>query len=178
MNKLPKDAWPLLGRLLALFSVLAAAIAIIYVFEASIASIQKSDAWADVATEPNQATLSQAWPKSARKFQFARSSIGMGGRFCAYAVDGAPDDLDDFAKNEFLAHWNKPKAEAQFDQPSPFDAGTISFLEKAYRVKLTWLLAPESSRGTVYRDSEKGSSQSPTIFVDRTNGMLYSVITD
>lgn len=102
----------------------------------------------------------------------------MGGRFRAYTVNGELSELDQFAQAEFVAHWNKPKVVTKDDQSTPFDDDYISSLEAGYAVKLHWLRDSKSGMGTVYRDSENRVSHMPTIFVDKTNAMLYFVMTD
>ncbi len=102
----------------------------------------------------------------------------MGGRFRAYAVDGELYDLDRFAQAEFAAHSDKPIVLAKDDQPTPFGDDYISFLEDAYGVKLDWLRDSKSGTGTIYVDSESRVSHMARIFVDKTNSMLYFVMTD
>jgi hypothetical protein len=144
----------------------------------SRATVHQSDNWLRIPTTEEPKTLCKAFPPSATKYRYAMSSVGMGGRFRAYAVDGELDDLYRSAQAEFAAHLDKPIVVAKDDQASPFDDDYISSLEDAYGVKLDWLRDSESGMGTVYRDSESRGSHMPCIFVDKTNSMLYFVMTD
>ncbi len=144
----------------------------------SRAMVHQSDHWIKIPTTEEPKTLSKTFPPSATKYRFALSSVGMGGRFRAYAVDGELDDLYRFAQAEFAAHSDKPTVLAKDDQSTPFDDDYISFREDAYGVKLDWLRDSKSGMGTVYRDSESRGSHMPCIFVDKTNSMLYFVMSD
>ncbi len=87
-------------------------------------------------------------------------------------------ELDLFAQAEFVAHWDKPTVVMKDDQSTPFGDDYINSLEDAYGVKLDWLRYSKSGKGTIYRDSESRGSHMPSIFVDKTNSMLYFVMTD
>lgn len=116
----------------------------------SRATVHQSDNWIQIPTTEEPITLSKTFPPSATKYRYAMSSVGMGGRFHAYAVNGEPSDLDLFAQAEYGDHWNKPKAITKDDQSTPFGDVYISSRENAYGVKLDWL-----------RDSKSGSPALP-----------------
>ncbi len=143
----------------------------------SRATVRESDDWIQIPTTEEPITLSKTFPLSATKYRYAMSSVGMGGRFRAYAVDGELDDLDQFAQAEFAAYSDKPIVLAKDDQPTPFGDDFILSREDAYGVKLDWLRDSKSGTGTIYVDSESRGHM-PRIFVDKTNSMLYFVMTD
>ena len=96
----------------------------------------------------------------------------------AYAVDGTPEELDAFAQVEFAAHWERPGYTVELNASSPFDSEYIAFLKQAYSVDLEWLKQSSNGKGSIYRDSKEQGSHMPTIFVDKTNCLLYLVMTD
>lgn len=177
-NVMFATVWRWFFRLALCVGAIWALLTIYIVIGMSRATVHQSDRWIEIPTTEEPKTLSKSFPTSATRYRYATSSIGMGGRFLAYSVNGEPNDLDLFARAEIAAHWKKPKAITKDDQSTPFDDDYISFLEDAYGVKLDWLRGSKSGIGTVYRDSERRGSHMPSIFVDKTNSMLYFVMTD
>ena len=144
----------------------------------SRATVQESTDWISTPSSDVPRTLSTTLPASATKYRFASSSIGMGGRFIAYAVDGTPADLHSFAESEFESHWDNPGFAIERNTQSPFDPQYISFLRSAYSADLAWLEKSSGVIGSVYRGAKRQGSHVPLIFVDEENGMLYFVMTD
>ena len=96
----------------------------------------------------------------------------------AYAVDGTLEDLDSFAKAEFAAHRTNTGVDVEPNTESPFDHQYVEFLERGFAVDLEWLKRTINVTGTTYRDKNGQVSHMPTIYVDKTNGVLYFVMTD
>ncbi|MCA9218268.1 MAG: hypothetical protein KDB27_34605 [Planctomycetales bacterium] len=144
----------------------------------SRANVAASGGWVPVSNALKTETLSGSLPLTSTKFCFAESSVGLGGRFMAYAVDGSQKDLHAFAKAEFAAHWDKPAWILTRNVESPFDADYIAFWEQSYGVELDWLRDAIGASGSVYVDAAEQGSHVPHIFIDETNGILYFVMTD
>ena len=117
----------------------------------SRATVQESTDWIKTPSSEVPRTLSTSLPASATKYRFARSSIGMGGRFMAYVVDGTPGDLHSFAESEFESHWDNPGFAVERNTQSPFHPRYISFLRNAYSADLAWLEKSSGAIGSVYR---------------------------
>ncbi len=144
----------------------------------SRATVQESADWIKIPSNEVPRTLSTTLPGSATRYRFASSSIGMGGRFMAYAVDGKLADLHSFAESELESHWDKPGFAVERNTQSPFDPEYISFLRNAYSTDLAWLEKSSGAIGSVYRGAKRQGSHVPLVFVDEENGMLYFVMTD
>ncbi|MEM7478695.1 MAG: hypothetical protein AAF483_27235 [Planctomycetota bacterium] len=162
-------------------SLACIALVLVFVFAYSMWSLatphSEQEAWRAVEKGQSVSTLSGILPESATKFCYARSSVGLGGRFKAFAVDGSPNELIEFARAEFAAHWDAPKTRVTESTTSPFSSDQISFLEEAYAVDLEWLRASVGRKGTIFRAANGEVSHMPTIFVD-PSGLLYFVMTD
>ena len=63
-----------------------------FLFAMSRPFVRQSDGWRTINATVSPQTLSETFPASATKFRFARSSVGIGGRVLAYAVDGEIDE--------------------------------------------------------------------------------------
>jgi hypothetical protein len=173
-----QKAWRWFFRLTMCAALLCVALYGYFLFGMSRAFVRQSDGWLTINATVSPQTLSETFPASATKFRFARSSVGIGGRFLAYAVDGENNDLQAFALREFASNADSPDVKRQHEVQSPFDADQIAFLESAYAVKLDWLLAAQHSRGSVFHDAGKRTSHMPTIFIDNRDSILYFVQTD
>ena len=170
--------WRWFFRLTLCIGLLCGLLFIRFMVDMSTATVRQSDGWLQLGASSTTETLSGSFPASATRFRFVRSSVGIGGRFLAYAVDGESSDLEQFALKELAAHAPEREVSVANDQPSPFDAESIQFLERAYSVQLDWLRETENHQGSILRDSGSSSSQIPIIFIDKENGLLYLVFTD
>lgn len=173
-----QSIWRWFFRLVVGLGLLFLVTSILFVFTMSRPHVTQSDGWKTIGDETKSQTLSQSLPASSTRFCFAHSSVGLGGRFMAYAVDGTPEDLASFAQTEFAAHWANIDYNLESNSSSPFDADYVALLERAYSVNLDWLKKSVNATGSVYRSSKEHSSHTPTIFVDSKNGVLYFVMTD
>ncbi len=174
---LPK-LWFWFFRLTICAAVLCVAMYCYFLFAMSRPHVRQSNGWLSInATVPPE-TLSKSFPSSATKFRFARSSVGIGGRFLAYAIVGENDDLKAFALREFASHSDASDVTIEHDVQSPFDAEQTAFLEGSYAVNLDWLLAGPHSRGILLRDARGRTSHMPVIFLDDRDSTLYFVRTD
>ena len=149
-----------------------------FLFAMSRPSVRQSDGWLTINATVSPQTLSATFPASATKFRFARSSVGLGGRFLAYAVDGDESDLQALALKEFASHPDAPDVKVEDEVQSPFDGDLIAFLESSYAVKLDWFIAQQHSRGSVFHDAGGRTSHTATIFIDKSDSILYFVRTD
>lgn len=170
--------WKWFFRLVIGVGVLFLGATMLFVLTMSRAHVTQSDGWKAIDDATKSQTLSKTLPDSSTRFCFARSSVGLGGRFMAYAVDGIPEDLDSFAQAEFIAHWAKADFTLKPNSSSPFDAEYVAMLERAYSVNLDWLRKSVNATGSVYQFSNEDVSHKPRIFVDNANGILYFVMTD
>lgn len=173
-----QKAWRWFFRLTMCVVLLCVALYGYFLFAMSRPFVLQSDGWLTINATVSPQTLSETFPASATRFRFARSSVGLGGRFLAYAVDGEKNDLQAFALREFASHPDAPEVKVQHEVQSPFDADQIAFLESAYAVELDWLLAVQRSRGSVFHDAGERTTHMPTIFIDSHNAILYLVRTD
>lgn len=170
--------WKWFFRLVIGVGVLFLGGTMLFVLTMSRAHVTQSDGWKTIDDATKSQTLSQTLPASSTRFCFAHSSVGLGGRFLAYAVDGTPEDLDSFAQAEIAAHWAKTDFTLKPNSSSPFEAEYVAMLKRAYSVNLDWLRKSVNVTGSVYRYSNEDVSYKPTIFVDDANGILYFVMTD
>ena len=170
--------WRWVFRFVLCMGAIWALLTIYIVIGMSRATVRQTDRWIEIPLEEEPKTLSKSLPTTATKYRYAMSSIGMGGRFWAYAVDGKLSDLDEFAQKEFRAHSDNPQIVINENQSTPFDDEHISFLEEGYGVRLDWLRDSKGGTGNIYLDSKSRASHMPRIFVDESNSMLYFVMTD
>lgn len=170
--------WKWFFRLVIGVGILFLGATMLFVLTMSRAHVTQSDGWKAIDDATKSQTLSKTLPDSSTRFCFARSSVGLGGRFMAYAVDGTPEDLDSFAQAEFAVHRAKAAFTLEPNSNSPFDTENIAMLERAYSVNLDWLRKSVNATGSIYRCSNEDVSHMPTIFVDTANGVLYFVMTD
>lgn len=141
--------------------------------------VDQSETWRPIRDAPTGKTMSGTFPISATRFRYASSSVGMGGRFTAFAVDGALTELLVFARRECAAFRGVVETREENEAGFPFSEESIHFWEKAYGVKLDWLRGLEASRGMLLQGEQgRGGCQNPRIFIDPEKGLLYLVATD
>ena len=121
----------------------------LYFLSTSLRFVDQSETWLPIRDAPTGKTLSGTFPISGTRFRYASSSVGMGGRFTAFAVDGALAELLVFARRECAAFRGVEETSEENEAGFPFSEESIRFWEKAYGVQLDWLRGLGTSRGTL-----------------------------
>lgn len=151
----------------------------LYFVATSLRFVDQSESWLPVRDAPAGITLSGTFPASATRFRYASSSVGMGGRFTAFAVEGSPADLQAFALRECAAFRGVVETREEIEAGFPFSEESIHFWEKTYGVKLDWLRGHETSLGMLIQgDQGQEGRRNPRVFIDPAKGLLILVATD
>ncbi len=148
----------------------------LYLFGSGHATVDQSIRKPTPSEAPSDITLNGSFPASASGIQYARSSVGMGGRFLSYRFSAPLSDLRSHAQAEFDSHWEKLTPTISRKKSPPFDESWLRHLEDAYGVQLDWLNPSKIGSGVKYLD--KHGSNRPIIDIDEDNNSLYFVMTD
>lgn len=138
--------------------------------------LDQSDGYTAITADAMDHTLSGALPPTATNVRYVQASVGLGGRLLLYRFNAPFSDLQDHAKAEFAAHWDKPTPKITENTSAPITDPTQ--YKSGFGISSEWMVPPASSNGTLYVSDDGQVSHRQTIYIDETMGTLYFYLTD
>ena len=86
--------------------------------------VAQSNGYTGITSDAKDTTLSGTLPPTATNVRYVQASVGLGGRLLLYRFNAPLADLQNHAKAEFAAHWDKPTPKISSNTPAPIRDAT------------------------------------------------------